>query len=170
MARSASRLNGWRIARRYRLAEPGPSARGGSDGRFRIRVTAWKPPSRGPRMLDDDTLRFFLDDQPLGGQERRYALGGFVPLRSNFGLELAIGNNPDATGKTFDQSYESSDSSIYKIHPYSNASQQDRLRSMGELAFMQDMQRVAVRWMADHPAETLRLSFNRFRCYWFSGG
>ena len=46
-----------------------------------------------------------------------YAFGAFIPFRSNFGLELLIGNNPAATGKTLPTT---TDSSTLLLHPYSN--------------------------------------------------
>jgi hypothetical protein len=93
-----------------------------------------------------------------------YALGGFVPLRSNFGLELAIGNNPRANGKGF---FTTWDDPTGSIHPMSNPAELARLQSMGELAYMRDKQRSTLHWMADHPAETLKLTTLRFRLYWF---
>jgi hypothetical protein len=91
-----------------------------------------------------------------------YALGGFVPLRSNFGLELAIGNNSLADGITF-----GTKNRVARLHPFNNPEERARLQSMGELAYMRDKQHVALRWIADHPAEALRLTMLRFRLYWF---
>lgn len=96
-----------------------------------------------------------------------YALGGFVPFRSNFGLELAIGNNSSANGKTFSTDWRDLDSPMARLHPFRNAEERARLQSMGELAYMRDKQRTATLWMAAHPAETLSLTLTRFRLYWF---
>jgi len=95
------------------------------------------------------------------------ALGGFVPLRSNFGLELAIGNNPLADGKTFSSHNKEEQRPLNALHPFSNPAERARLVSVGELAYMREKQRDALRYMSEHPAETMRLTLARTRHYWF---
>jgi hypothetical protein len=97
-----------------------------------------------------------------------YAFGGFVPVRSNFGLELIIGNNPYATGKTFITYADDPDSPAYKMHPNSSLRERARLAEIGELAYMREKQKTAIQWMKDNPRRTLELTLNRFRLFWFT--
>ncbi len=96
-----------------------------------------------------------------------YALDAFVPLRSNFGLELAMGNHPLANGKTTIASWKDPKNPTLKIHPFTSVEERGRLQSMGEAAYMKDKQREALRWMAAHPVQTLSLTVSRFRLFWF---
>lgn len=88
-------------------------------------------------------------------------LGGFVPLRSNFGLELAIGNRPGANGHTYAPGFD-------EIHPYCNPAERERLIQLGELAYMRDKQRQALTWIADNPAQFATLTWRRARLFWFT--
>jgi hypothetical protein len=87
-------------------------------------------------------------------------LGGFVPFRSNFGLELAIGNRTGANGYTYAPGF-------YDLHPIRNAAERKRLVQIGEIAYMAEQQRRGVSWIAEHPAEFVRLSFRRAYLFWF---
>ncbi len=88
-------------------------------------------------------------------------LGGFVPLRSNFGLELAAGNRPWANGHTYAPG-------LGEMHPFSSAAERDRLIQMGERAYMKDKQRQAVAWITAHPSQFGWLTLRRTCLYWFS--
>jgi hypothetical protein len=88
-------------------------------------------------------------------------LGGFVPLRSNLGLELAVGNRPGADGHTYAWGFG-------EVHPFGSAAERERLREMGELAYVQDKQRQALTWIAAHPARFARLTLRRAGLIWFS--
>lgn|GEM_PF-1864702 len=96
-----------------------------------------------------------------------YALGGFIPVRSNFGLELAIGNNPKATGKTFITSSDDPDSPAYNMHPNSSNKERARMTELGELAYMKEKQHQAVQWMKENPGRAAELVVKRFRLFWF---
>jgi hypothetical protein len=87
-------------------------------------------------------------------------------VRSNFGLELAIGNNPLANGKTYVTSWSDPNSPMDQSHPYTSSTELARVESIGELAYMREKQRVAMRWIADHPIQMLRLTLARFRLFW----
>lgn len=88
-------------------------------------------------------------------------LGGFVPLRSNLGLELAVGNRSGADGHTYCLGFGD-------IHPFGNPAERVRLIRMGELAYMKDKQRQALDWIAEHPAQFGRLTLRRAWLFWFS--
>jgi hypothetical protein len=93
-------------------------------------------------------------------------LGGFIPLRSNLGLELSIGNNPQANGKTFATSYDDLASPTREQHPFTSPAQRAHLAEVGERAYMQEKQTAALHWMAYHPRQTLELTARRVRLYW----
>jgi hypothetical protein len=96
-----------------------------------------------------------------------YALGGFVPIRSNFGLELAIGNNPEANGTSLGTTLKDKGNLFDRYHPSANAKELTRLLEMGELAYMRDKQQAALQWIKEHPGKAIELITHRFRFYWF---
>jgi 4-amino-4-deoxy-L-arabinose transferase-like glycosyltransferase len=81
--------------------------------------------------------------------------GKFIVLRSNFGLELWLGNNPDVA-----------DTVGAWQHPTSNAAEAAKFVRMGEMAYMADKQKVAMAYMRTHPLETLNFTFRRFEVFW----
>lgn len=97
----------------------------------------------------------------------RYALGGYVLLRSNFGLELAVGHHDKANGTTYVTGWDDPASPFREIHPYDSAAERTRLMSVGELAYMREKRDTALRWIAAHPARTLELTLIRLRLFWF---
>jgi hypothetical protein len=94
-------------------------------------------------------------------------LGGFVPVRSNFGMEFLIGNNPEANGTTFGTFPDDTHSLIFKNHPYPNKLEQAHYKEIGELAYYKEKQQLALRWIGEHPLQFLGLTVLRFRWYWF---
>jgi hypothetical protein len=101
---------------------------------------------------------------------RNYSvLGGFVAIRSNFGLELWIGNNPQSNGKTFVTYWDDPARITRTWHPGGSRSERARLQEIGELNYMREKQREALQWIAGHPRQFLVLTADRFRYYWFPG-
>jgi hypothetical protein len=94
------------------------------------------------------------------------ALGGFVPFRSNFGLELAYGNYPGATGCSH-VDWTAPNVARTLRHPHPNKAECDRLRALGELAYMRQRQEEAVAWIEANPGAFARLTLDRFRMFWF---
>jgi hypothetical protein len=94
-------------------------------------------------------------------------LGGWVPLRSNFGMELLLGNNPDATGTTFGTYPNDPNSLIFRHHPYVNKGEQAHYKELGELAYYKEKQQQALQWIGEHPVQFVGLTVRRFRWYWF---
>jgi hypothetical protein len=97
-----------------------------------------------------------------------HALGGFVPLRSNFGLELWFGNRADATGSS-NVDWSDPDMSAKMRHPHPNADECRRLQEMGELAYMKERQHEALHWIGANPGRFVELTGTRFRMFWFPG-
>lgn len=85
-------------------------------------------------------------------------LHAFVPLRSNAGIALWLGNNDDALSRP--QGW---------LHPISNPRERERYTELGELAYSAEKQRLAVTYMTTHPAEELRLTAGRIGGFWAGG-
>jgi hypothetical protein len=83
--------------------------------------------------------------------------GKFIVLRSNFGLELWLGNNPDVVENLSQLS-----------HPNDNPEEGERYKRMGEMAYMAEKQQLAFTFMRTHPRETLNYTFHRFVNIWLS--
>lgn len=81
--------------------------------------------------------------------------GTFVGLRSNFGLELYLGNNEKVT-----------DAWAWEVHPNDSKVERIKYRQMGEIAYMKEKQRDAIRFMLTHPADVVHWSFKRFIHTW----
>jgi len=79
----------------------------------------------------------------------------FVPLRSNFGLELWLGNNPGSTA----------DDTPYQ-HPDDNLQEAEQYRQMGEPAYMALKQQEALHFMRSNPADDAALTLHRFASTW----
>lgn len=82
----------------------------------------------------------------------------FVPLRSVLGLQLWLGNNPQAKPPW-----------LGDLHPINDSSEREKYIEMGEIDYMRAKQREAVRYIETHPRRELRLFSQRFVSIW-SGG
>jgi hypothetical protein len=81
--------------------------------------------------------------------------GKFVVLRSNFGLELWLGNNPGVP-----------DTWSPWLHPNDSREEAEKYARMGEIAFMAQKQQEAFEFMRTHPADTMHFMFRRFLNTW----
>ena len=87
---------------------------------------------------------------------RNYAaFGQFVPVKSNFGLEFWLGNNPDV--KIIWTWWRS---------PASDAAESNELHRLGEIAYMHEKQSQALQFIEAHPGTFLDSSFDRFVDTW----
>lgn len=82
----------------------------------------------------------------------------FVPLRSVLGLQLWVGNNPDAKVVW-----------LGTQHPIHETSEREKYVAMGEIAYMREKRENAVRYIFSHPAHEAELIGGRFTMFW-SGG
>lgn len=82
----------------------------------------------------------------------------FVPLRSTLGLQLWVGNNPDAHVVWLGEQ-----------HPIHDSAERRRYAEMGEIAYMADRRNKAIHYMLTHPRHEARLIAGRFAMFW-SGG
>jgi hypothetical protein len=99
---------------------------------------------------------------------RNYVLlGGFCMVRSNPGLELAIGNHETANGKTFTTYWDDPTNPMETLHPYTSSDQVKALKEEGELAYMRRHQQDALNWIQDHPVRWIELTMTRIFLFWF---
>jgi hypothetical protein len=89
-------------------------------------------------------------------------LGGLVFIRSNFGLELRMGNHEGA-GPNLEVSRERGT----LRHPRVDEDEARKVRELGELAYMHQVRNEAAEWIRAHPAEFLRLTGLRIVQFWF---
>ncbi len=94
-------------------------------------------------------------------------LGGFIPLRSNFGLELAVGNNDNVNGIGYEPSWEGPERPGVPPHPFRNPAEGAKRQAMGERAYMAAKQREGMEWIRTHPSRFATLTFRRFMLFWF---
>jgi 4-amino-4-deoxy-L-arabinose transferase-like glycosyltransferase len=80
----------------------------------------------------------------------------FIPFRSNFGLELWLGNNQ----------YEDHDLFPDWRTPYTSGLERQHLAKVGEIAFMREKQTEAIQYMATHRWQTLRSIYLRYVETW----
>lgn len=90
---------------------------------------------------------------------RNYAVfHTFVPLRSVLGLQLWVGNNPDAKVMW-----------LGGQHPIHETAEREQYVAEGEIAYMRHKQDAALAYIFTHPAREARLIGGRFVMFW-SGG
>jgi hypothetical protein len=78
-----------------------------------------------------------------------------IPFRSNFGLELWLGNN-DQVPDTF----------AGFLHPNDYPPEREKFAQLGEIEYMKQKQAEAIQFMKSHPADTARFMWRRFIDNW----
>ena len=81
-----------------------------------------------------------------------------IPLRSILGLQLYVGNNPQAQY-------------IWRgdFHPIHDAPERARYIQLGEIAYMQEKKDQAIDFIVHHPAREVQLAWHRFVALWAGG-
>jgi hypothetical protein len=87
-------------------------------------------------------------------------LGGFVPLRSNLGLEIAVGNRDLADGHTYATGF-------HEAHPFGHLAERAHYAAQGELAYMRRKSAIGCEWIASHPWTFAWLTLRRAFLFWF---
>ncbi|MGA8366267.1 MAG: hypothetical protein WB716_03030, partial [Candidatus Acidiferrales bacterium] len=82
----------------------------------------------------------------------------FVPLRSVAGLQLWLGNNPDARYVW-----------LGTQHPIFNADERALYSAMGEIAYMRQKRQLALQFMLSHTRREAQLMGRRFLALWAGG-
>ena len=95
------------------------------------------------------------------GLRNQVELGHFILTRSNFGLELAIGNRDAATGRS---------DVVATMHPHDSPAAAERVASIGEVAYMAEMSAAAKGWIVTHPAAFAHLTLIRLRLLFLPDG
>jgi hypothetical protein len=83
--------------------------------------------------------------------------GKIIVLRSNFGLELWLGNNPAVP-----------DTISAWLHPNDNMEEAIKFQRMGEIAYMAEKQHEAFAFIRTHPADTMNFMYRRFVDNWLA--
>lgn len=78
-----------------------------------------------------------------------------IPFRSNFALELWLGNNPGVP-----------DSWSPWLHPNDDRSEAAKYAQMTEILYMEEKQQEAIRFIRTHPLDTLNFTLHRFSNNW----
>ena len=81
----------------------------------------------------------------------------FIPFRSNFALELWLGNNPGVP-----------DSWTPWLHPNEDPSEAAKYAQMTEIPYMEEKEHEAVLFIRTHPIDTARFIFRRFSDNWIA--
>jgi hypothetical protein len=82
-------------------------------------------------------------------------------IRSNFGLELRMGNHDGAFA-----AMDVMDAHQEHIHPRTHADEAIKLKEIGEMEYMRQAQAEALGWIAAHPGQFLRLTGQRVIHFW----
>jgi hypothetical protein len=121
---------------------------------------AWRRAPRRGRRAALVVLGMVLACAPWTVRNHR-ALGGLFFVRSNFGLELRMGNHEGA-GANLDLS----DRGGTLRHPRTNTEEARKVQQLGELEYMRAAGREATDWIRSHPAEFARLTGLRAAQFW----
>ena len=92
------------------------------------------------------------------------ALGSPIATRSNFGLELRVSNNDEATP---DQRINYLQGVYDRYHPLQNVREALKVRQLGEVAYNKLSATEAQTWIRTHPRRFIQLCIGRISCFWF---
>jgi hypothetical protein len=115
-----------------------------------------KNSTQWPKFATGMLLIFALGLVPWTVRNYR-VFGKMIVLRSNFGLELWLGNNPDVP-----------DLWSPWLHPNENMDEAMKYKNMGEIHYMEEKQREAFAFMRTHPADTMNFMYRRFVENWLA--
>jgi 4-amino-4-deoxy-L-arabinose transferase-like glycosyltransferase len=82
-------------------------------------------------------------------------------IRSNFGLELRMGNHDGAAA-----SMDAMDRQQEHLHPRTHEAEARKLQAMGEVEYMREVGREAVEWIQSNPGTFVRLTVSRMAHWW----
>ena len=85
----------------------------------------------------------------------------FVPVRTNFGLELRVSNSPWAKASFYANFYHH-----YFPHPNADVEEAKKVLAMGEVEYNRRQLQDAIQWIRANPRQALTLWGTRFRLFW----
>ena len=88
--------------------------------------------------------------------------GEFIFIRSNFGLELRMGNHEGASA-----AMEMMDRREPGLHPRTHRAEAEKVRALGEVEYMRQARLEALQWIGRKPGTFLRLTASRVGHFWF---
>jgi 4-amino-4-deoxy-L-arabinose transferase-like glycosyltransferase len=90
---------------------------------------------------------------------RNYVTMHYLGLRSNFGEELYLGNQEGSGGRL-----------VIGKHPIWNSEELKEYERVGELAYIAQKRRLALEFIAGHPAEFAESTLKRVAYFWIGAG
>jgi hypothetical protein len=93
-------------------------------------------------------------------------MGKPILARSNFGLELWIGNNPEATATSYTVSVTFPNSPFMRFHPDCSEIEKQHLLEVGEVKYMDERYAMAREWILSHPRRFVELTLAKIRMFW----
>jgi hypothetical protein len=97
------------------------------------------------------------------------ALGAFVFVRSNFGLEFSISNNPSAFVLAVDNLGKDDPTNYFHTHhPWSSREEAQALLREGEVAYNRRKLHETMAWIRSDPGQFGRLTAGRIAYFWFT--
>ncbi len=122
-------------------------------------LLAWLAIKRWQGFLKWSPLAFAVLTFPLGvlpwTARNYFAFGQLVPIKSTFGLEFWLGNNPEVKRNWSPGN-----------HPNNDSEQMYQLVSLGEMSYMKAKQRQAVLFIEAHPATFAKFCLGRLADTW----
>lgn len=94
----------------------------------------------------------------------RVVIGQWIPLRSNFWLEMQISNNDQAKTDVVNNLLRSEGK---RHHPFTNSEECQVYARLGEQAYMERKRKLFLGWLKEHPSQFLRMSLVRMGHFWF---
>lgn len=88
-----------------------------------------------------------------------HEFGVVVPVRSNFGEELWVGNHPGGSGRI-----------EFGLGPADNEGERERYRALGEISYVAQRRTEAFNFISENRGQFLRQTFYRLRYWWFAVG
>jgi hypothetical protein len=87
-----------------------------------------------------------------------------VLLRSNFGLELMVSNNPCATYSLRQNQVRGC---FRSVHPNTNLDEAQKVKDLGEVNYNKAKLKQALAWISENPRIFARLTAQRLLYFWF---
>lgn len=124
---------------------------------FLLGWLAWRKRREWPQGIERPavTLVIFLFALAPWTLRNVRVLGAPVIFRSNFGLELWLGNNEQVV-----------DIWTPQLHPNENLAEGRKYQSMGEIAYMSEKEQKAFEFMRKQPGDALYFTYRRFVYTW----